>query len=151
MESAAQAIEPFFLSQALAKSARLRIGQMNRTEHNGVIREIGRYEINIEDKGAVTTVLKQDISFITAQPGILAISADQPESQPASAALSAKPNIQQEFLSKAVQERHLLTIFLLTGQRIKATIEAFDNFTLLVREGDMQHLIYKHAISTINR
>jgi len=42
-------------------------------------------------------------------------------------------------------------IFLVTGQRIRATIEAYDNFTLLIREGGNQHLFYKHAVTTINR
>jgi len=65
--------------------------------------------------------------------------------------VSAKPNIQQEFLDKAIRENQLLTIFLITGQRIRATIDAYDNFTVLVQENGKQHLFYKHAITTINR
>ncbi|NTW67029.1 MAG: RNA chaperone Hfq, partial [Nitrospirae bacterium] len=63
----------------------------------------------------------------------------------------AKPNIQQEFLDKAIRENNSLTIFLVTGQRIRATLEAYDSFTLLIREGGKQHLFYKHAVTTINR
>ncbi|NTW66797.1 MAG: hypothetical protein HGB21_10915, partial [Nitrospirae bacterium] len=56
MEAAKHAIEPEFLSQALAQGTRLRIGQMNKTEHEGVIREIGRYEINVEENNNIITV-----------------------------------------------------------------------------------------------
>ena len=150
MEAVKNAIEPQYLSQALAQGIALRIGLMNKTEHEGVIREIGRYEINVEEKGSTVTILKQDISSLSS-PRIL-LPTQTPEVQPqATGETTAKPNIQQEFLDKAIRERHLLTIFLLTGNRIKAVLEDFDNFTLLVREGERQHLYYKHAITTVNR
>ncbi|OGW35802.1 MAG: RNA chaperone Hfq [Nitrospirae bacterium GWD2_57_9] len=59
--------------------------------------------------------------------------------------------MQQEFLDKAIKESQLLTLFLINGQRIKANIEAYDNFTVLLKEGSRQHLFYKHSITTINR
>ena len=65
MEAEKQAIEPQFLSQALAQGTRLRIGQMNKTEHDGIILEIGRYEINIEENNNIITVLKKDISYLS--------------------------------------------------------------------------------------
>lgn len=152
MDAATTAIEPQFLSQALSQGVKLRIGQMNKTEHEGVLREVGRYEINIEEKGGIVTLLKQDISFLSSPVPLVAPPAPAAAAvQPAGAEPATKPNIQQEFLDKAVRERHLLTIFLLTGQRLKAAIEAYDNFTILLREGERQHLYYKHAITTINR
>ena len=153
MEAAATAIEPQFLSQALSQGVRLRIGQMNKTEHEGVVRDIGRYEINIEEQGSTVTLLKQDIAYLSSPVPLIAPSAQNIVSAPPAEAEPApvRPNIQQEFLDKAVRERHVLTIFLLTGQRIKAAIEAYDNFTVLLREGERQHLYYKHAITTINR
>ncbi|HTG02119.1 MAG TPA: RNA chaperone Hfq [Nitrospirota bacterium] len=65
--------------------------------------------------------------------------------------MQQRPNIQQEFLDKAIKERQLLTLYLINGQRVKAHIDAYDNFTLLLSEGGRQHLFYKHAITTINR
>jgi host factor-I protein len=154
MEATKQAIEPEFLSQALAQGTRLRIGQMNKTEQIGVIREIGRYEINIEENNSIITVLKKDISHLSTPTPLITVAAPDDPSAGASAVsdgIPAKPNIQQEFLDKAIRENNSLTIFLVTGQRIRATIEAYDNFTLLIREGGHQHLFYKHAITTINR
>jgi host factor-I protein len=157
MDAATHAIEPQFLSQALAQGTKLRIGQMNKSDHEGVIREIGRYEINLEENNHVITLLKKDISYISTPAPLIVSSAPVPfeATVPPSAGsperVSSKPNIQQEFLDKAIRENQLLTIFLITGQRIRATIEAYDNFTVLVQESGNQHLFYKHAITTINR
>jgi host factor-I protein len=154
MEAAKHAIEPQFLSQALAQGTRLRIGQMNKTEHAGVIREIGRYEINVEENNNIITVLKKDISYLsTPVPFITTAAPDDLSAGPVAApdGPPSRPNIQQEFLDKAIRENNSLTIFLVTGQRIRATIEAYDNFTILIREGGNQHLFYKHAVTTINR
>jgi host factor-I protein len=147
-------IEPQFLSQALASGVKLRIGQMNKTEHEGTLRDIGRYEINIDENGRTVTVLKQEISFLSAPQPLLAFKAapSAPGTDlPSEDAAKSRPNIQQEFLDKAIKENQLLTLFLINGQRIKANIEAYDNFTILLREGSKQHLYYKHSITTINR
>lgn len=147
-----QPIEPQFLSQAQASGVKLRIGQMNKTEHEGSVREIGRYEINIEENGAVVTLLKQELAYLTAPQPLLSVSLPQAadEQTPAEAS-AAKPNIQQEFLDKAIKDNQTLTLYLINGQRMKCAIEAYDNFTILVHEGGRQHLYYKHAITTINR
>ncbi len=156
-EESKQAIEPQFLSQAQASAVTLRIGQMNKTEHEGVIRDIGRYEINLEVNGKIVTILKQEISYLSAAQPILMFPAQSssqgPADQPAMSADFAKgrPNVQQEFLDKAIKENQVLTLFLINGQRIKANIVAYDNFTILLKEGGRQHLYYKHAITTINR
>ena len=156
-EESRQAIEPQFLSQAQASAVTIRIGQMNKIEHEGIIRDIGRYEINLEVNGRIVTILKQEISYLTAAQPILTFpalssaqgSADQPTVSADSS--TVRPNIQQEFLDKAIKENQVLTLFLINGQRIKANIEAYDNFTILLKEGGRQHLYYKHSISTINR
>lgn len=150
-----QPIEPQFLSQAQSDGVKLRIGQMNKTEHEGVIRDVGRYEINIDENGKLITILKQEISYLSAPRPILTFpapfSGQAAQDQQAVGDPSSRPNIQQEFLDKAIKENQFLTLFLLNGQRIKATIEAYDNFTILVKEGGKQHLYYKHSITTINR
>lgn len=151
-EDSTQAIEPQFLSQAQASGVKLRIGQMNKTELEGVIRDIGRYEINLEENGKLVTLLKQEISYLTAPHSLLTVpSPIAAEHGQADVAPVARPNIQQEFLDKAIRENQSLTLYLINGQRIRAVIEAYDNFTLLLNEGGKQHLYYKHSITTINR
>jgi len=153
-EESRQSIEPQFLSQAQSSGIKLRIGQTNKTEHEGTLRDIGRYEINLEENGKIVTLLKQEISFISAAQTIFTVPApQQPASgdQPQTDAVPGRPNIQQEFLDKAIKENQALTVYLINGQRIKANIEAYDSFTLLLKEGGNQHLYYKHSITTINR
>ncbi len=150
-------VEPRFLLQAQTSGVKLRIGQMNKTEHEGTVRDIGRYEINIEENGRIVTILKQEIAHLSAPQSILTISSPESAQGPAEQqAISSdpapgRPNIQQEFLDKAIKEYQFLTLFLINGQRIKATIEAYDSFTILLKESGKQHLYYKHSITTINR
>jgi host factor-I protein len=157
-EESRQTIEPQFLLQALESGVRLRVGQMNKTEHEGILRDIGRYEINLDEGGALITLLKQEISYLTAPQPFLAQRAPQQaaggavDQTPAAAEPAAgRPNIQQEFLDKAIQENQLVTVYLLNGQRVRANIQAYDSFTILLNEGGKQHLFYKHSITTINR
>jgi len=156
-EESGQAIEPQFLSQALASGVKLRIGQMNKTEHEGIVRDVGRYEINLEVNGVIVTLLKQEISFLSAPHPLIVLAAPQPAQDAPDQALAppdqaaGRPNIQQEFLDKAIRENLFLTLYLINGQRVKAHIEAYDNFTILLKEGGRQHLYYKHSITTINR
>jgi len=154
-EESRQAIEPQFLSQAQASGITLHIGQMNKTEHEGTIRDIGRYEINLEENGKIVTILKQEMAYLTAPHPVLIVPEPQQTSGAADEVLAApsagKPNIQQEFLDKAIKENQLLTLYLINGQRVRAQIEAYDNFTILLKEEGKQHLYYKHSITTINR
>jgi host factor-I protein len=156
-EETRAAVEPQFLSQALASGVKLRIGQMNKTEFEGTLREIGRYEVNVDSGGKIVTLLKQEISYLTAPQTLLTFPVPQSapavsdQIQPLSETASGRPNIQQEFLDKAIKENQALTLYLINGQRIKGNIEAYDSFTLLLKEGGRQHLYYKHSITTINR
>jgi host factor-I protein len=150
-EESRPAIEPQFLSQAQAHGVKLRIGQMNKTEHEGAIIDIGRYEINIEENNVIVTLLKQEIAYLTAPHPIIAAPPAPAEQPSAAADPASKPNVQQEFLDKAIKENQLLTFFLINGMRIKATVQAYDSFTILLQEDGKQHLYYKHSITTINR
>lgn len=40
-------------------------------------------------------------------------------------------------------------MFLVNGYQIKGMVKGFDNYTIVLESDDKQHLIYKHAISTI--
>ncbi len=150
-EESKQAIEPQFLSQALASGVTIRIGQMNRNEFEGILRDVGRYEINLEVNGSIITLLKQEISYLTAPHPLITLKAPDHAAAVPDSTSSGPPNIQQEFLDKAIKENQHLTLYLINGQRIKGHIEAYDSFTILLREDGRQHLYYKHSITTINR
>lgn len=58
-------------------------------------------------------------------------------------------NIQDKILNTARRDKLDITIYLTNGVPIQGKVQAFDNFTLLLKVDTKQNLIYKHAISTI--
>jgi len=58
-------------------------------------------------------------------------------------------NVQDQFLNRIRRDRSHVTIELSTGRKIEGVIVSFDNFCLVLR-GESDHLVYKHAISSIS-
>ena len=58
-------------------------------------------------------------------------------------------NIQEQFLNRVRRDRFRVSIELITGRSMEGIVLGFDNFSLMFR-GDSDHLIYKHAISSIS-
>jgi host factor-I protein len=56
--------------------------------------------------------------------------------------------LQDLYLNHLRKEKIPVTIYLVSGTRLKGTIRGFDNFVVLLKQ-NTQQLIYKHAISTI--
>lgn len=59
-------------------------------------------------------------------------------------------NLQDLLLTRAVEERRNLTLFLMNGFQLRGQIVGFDQFVVLVNTDGRQQMIYKHAISTIS-
>ena len=62
---------------------------------------------------------------------------------------SAQPNIQDVFLNYARRERLAVSVHLIDGRQFDARIKAFDRFAVIVEVDGADHLVFKHAISTI--
>ena len=62
---------------------------------------------------------------------------------------AALPNIQDVFLNYARRDRLAVTICLMDGRHFEARIKNFDKFAVIVEVEGTDHLIFKHAISTI--
>ncbi len=58
-------------------------------------------------------------------------------------------NLQDVFLNIVRKEKVSVTIFLTNGFQFKGMVKGFDNFTVILEADGKQHLVYKHAISTI--
>ena len=63
--------------------------------------------------------------------------------------MEIKHNLQDSFLNYVRKERVPLTVFLTNGFQQRGTVSAFDGYTILLWFEGRQHLIYKHAVSTI--
>jgi host factor-I protein len=57
--------------------------------------------------------------------------------------------LQDLFLNHVRKEKIPVSVFLVSGTRLKGTIKGFDNFCILLKQNNHQ-LVYKHAISTIS-
>lgn len=58
-------------------------------------------------------------------------------------------NLQDSFLNKVRSEKKTIVIYLMNGFQVRGKVWGFDNFTVILESEGKQHLIYKHAISTI--
>ena len=57
--------------------------------------------------------------------------------------------LQDVFLNRARAEDVSVTVFLTNGFQLKGKVYGFDCFTVVLVSDGRQHLIYKHAISTV--
>jgi host factor-I protein len=72
------------------------------------------------------------------------------DSRPASSAQSsAQSNIQDVFLNHARRDRLVVALQLMDGRRLDAVIKSFDRFAVIVEIDGGDHLVFKHAIATI--
>jgi host factor-I protein len=69
--------------------------------------------------------------------------------EPRTTASAAPANIQDVFLNSARRDRLAVTIHLMDGRHFDARIKNFDKFAVVVEVDGADHLIFKHAISTI--
>jgi len=71
------------------------------------------------------------------------------EPRPSAAGATAQPNIQDVFLNLARRDRLTVLVSLMDGRQLEARIKNFDKFAVVVDVNGADHLIFKHAISTI--
>jgi len=61
----------------------------------------------------------------------------------------AQANVQDVFLNQARRDRLAVTIHLMDGRYFEARIKNFDRFAVIFDVEGMDHLVFKHAIATI--
>ena len=66
------------------------------------------------------------------------------ESKPA-----AQPNIQDVFLNFARREKLAVHIRLMDGSELEGRVKNFDRFAVIVEHAGADHMVFKHAIATI--
>lgn len=59
-------------------------------------------------------------------------------------------NIQDAFLNSARRDKLTVQINLMNGSTLAGRIKSFDKFSVLMDSSGQDHLIFKHAISTIS-
>lgn len=59
-------------------------------------------------------------------------------------------NLQDAFLNQVRKENVPITVYLVNGYQLKGYVKAFDSFTVMIEADGKQHLVYKHALSTLS-
>ena len=61
----------------------------------------------------------------------------------------ALQNVQDGFLNNIRRDRINVTIYLIGGVKLTGRIRSFDKFSVVLESGNLEQLIFKHAISTV--
>ena len=59
-------------------------------------------------------------------------------------------NVQDAFLNNIRRDRINVTIYLIGGVKLTGRIRSFDKFSVVLESGNLEQLIFKHAISTVS-
>ena len=63
--------------------------------------------------------------------------------------MSDTVNLQDAILNEVRREKIPVTLFLMNGFQLRGIITGFDSFVVVLVTDGKQHMIYKHAISTL--
>ncbi len=63
--------------------------------------------------------------------------------------MKPQQNQQDAMLNAIRRDSAFVTIYLVNGLPLRGTVKGFDNFTILLESEGKQHMVYKHAVSTI--
>jgi host factor-I protein len=107
----------------------------------GVITWFDSFSLLLRREGASQLVYKHGISTI--------MPAEPPPDLVATTSESAKPQLQDRFLTAAAREQERMTLFLVNGVMLQGTVTGFDQFSVALERGGQVQLVYKHAISTL--
>lgn len=58
-------------------------------------------------------------------------------------------NVQDGYLAELRRSALLVSVTLTNGDSLEGVVTAFDSFTLILRDGSMHRLVYKHGIATV--
>ena len=58
-------------------------------------------------------------------------------------------NIQDTFLTAALQGNKHVNLYLLCGVKLSGKVRCFDKYSLVLETSTLEHLVYKHSISAV--
>jgi len=63
--------------------------------------------------------------------------------------VSKGPALQDPFLNSLRKDHINVSIFLMNGIKLQGQVESFDQFVVVLKNNNINQMVYKHAISTI--
>ena len=147
MEKIEPRVESAYLKKSLEEGAVLRLSLADGDRILAVLTKVGRYEVNLKSEEAEFTIPKKDISYISYLEPHLPESffAEAPEVD----VQTSRSKVQDEFLARYVKEKTLALLRLVNGDQLRGVVEGFDGFTISIKAGRGQALVYKHGLHSI--
>ncbi len=141
-------LEESFLKIASDEALPLRLALANRERLTGVVKSVGKYDLTLESEGRVIALMKKEVFQAIPPRDILDDSFFK--ASPDEEQFPQKSRVQDEFLSRFVKERTLALLRLINGEEIRGVIDGYDGFTISIKTGRGQVMIYKHGICSIS-
>lgn len=140
-------IEETFLTRAVENATPLRLLLSNREKLSGVVTFAGRYDISVGSGENLVTLPKKEIASITPSTEILEQSFFG--ATPETVSATSRSRVQDEFLNRYIKEKTLALFSFNSGDEIRGVVEGYDGFTISIRTGRGQVLLYKHGVCSI--
>lgn len=58
-------------------------------------------------------------------------------------------SLQDPYLNALRKERTPVSLFLVNGIKLQGQIESYDQFVIVLRNGPINQMVYKHSVSTV--
>jgi host factor-I protein len=141
MAARSLSLQDHFLNSVRRAKLPVTIFLMKGVKLQGVITWFDSFSLLLRREGSSQLVYKHGISTI--------MPAEPPPDLVLTSSESAKPQLQDRFLTAAAQGQEPMTLFLVNGVMLQGTITGFDQFSVALERGGQVQLVYKHAISTL--
>jgi host factor-I protein len=135
-------LQDYFLNTARRAKQPLTIFLVKGVKLQGVITWFDTFSLLLRRDGKAQLVYKHSISTI--------VSGSRFETPAAATEQgSARPALQDAFLSAAARDDADMAVYLVNGVMLQGVVRAHDQFSLLLERGGEAQLVYKHAVSTL--
>jgi len=139
-------IEEGILTKSVDEGLKFRLSLSSREKIPCTLKEFGKYDLLFNTRSGDLTLSKKEVNYLSYSQRIMEPAA--PDDQPQQGAVT-RSRVQDEFLARYVKEKTLALLTLVNGEEYRGVLEGYDGFTVLMKAGPGQMLVYKHALLSI--
>jgi host factor-I protein len=140
-------IEEDILTRSVNEGLKFRLSLSSRDKLPCTLKEFGRYDLLFSTPAGDLTLSKKEVNYLSYMQRV--IEPDMPEAETEQQGAVTRSRVQDEFLARYVREKTLALITLVNGEEHRGVIEGYDGFTVLMKAGPGQVLVYKHSLLSI--
>ncbi len=142
MAERSPSLQDQFLNASRRAKTPLTVYLMKGVKLQGIITWFDNFSILLRREGATQLIYKHSISTIQPHEAVPLFAPTSPEA-------TTRPQLQDVFLSAALDQREPMTVFLMNGVMLQGLVTGFDQFVVVLERAPYVQLVYKHAMSTL--